>query len=86
MQGGGQDVVALSPGSVAPLTQPHAVDTQGGMAAGLLHAGPAAKRPTPDAAAADTPSSEVPALHHCLYLLILARYRYQPLYMRTKVE
>lgn len=56
MQDEGQ---ALSPGSVAPLTKPNAQATQGGMAAGLLHAGPPAKWPIPDAAAADIPSAEV---------------------------
>lgn len=59
MHGEGEDVLTVSPGNGASLTKPDALVTQGGIAAGQSHAGPLAKRPTLDAAAADNPSSEV---------------------------
>lgn len=58
MQGEGQEV-AVSPGSGAPPAKPDALVAQGGMATGLLRAGPAAKRPALEAAAADITSLEV---------------------------
>lgn len=46
--------MTLPLGSKAHTTKSHALVTQGGMAPGLLHAGPSAQQPTSDAAAADT--------------------------------